>query len=124
NNRALLIVPTLNLVHQMQSDFVSYGENIDDIQLVYSGQNKEITKNIIISTWQSLYDLPKNYFNFDMILVDEAHHAQANSIKRIMEASERTALRFGCTGTLNSSKTHRLILEGLFGPVYQATTTK
>ena len=32
--------------------------------------------------------------------------------------------RIGTTGTLDGTKTHKLVLEGLFGPVHQVTTTK
>ena len=32
--------------------------------------------------------------------------------------------RYGFTGTLDGTLTHKLVLEGLFGPVYQVTTTK
>ena len=32
--------------------------------------------------------------------------------------------RFGLTGTLDGTQTHKLVLEGLFGPVYQVTMTK
>ena len=32
--------------------------------------------------------------------------------------------RFGTTGTLTESKTHQLVLEGLFGKVYKAVTSK
>ena len=32
--------------------------------------------------------------------------------------------RFGFTGTLDGTETHRLILEGLFGTVEQVVTTK
>jgi superfamily II DNA or RNA helicase len=34
------------------------------------------------------------------------------------------AYRFGMTGTLDGTQTHRLVLEGLFGVVKQVTTTK
>jgi superfamily II DNA or RNA helicase len=33
-------------------------------------------------------------------------------------------MRVGCTGTLDGTQTHRLVLEGLFGAVHKATTTK
>ena len=32
--------------------------------------------------------------------------------------------RFGLTGTLDGTQTHRLVLEGLFGSVNKVTTTK
>ena len=66
--KALVIVPTLSLVSQMYTDFEAYAK-IDDLfdveQLVhkiYGGQEKETDKPIIISTWQSLYELNKDFF--------------------------------------------------------------
>lgn len=35
-----------------------------------------------------------------------------------------TKYRIGCTGTLDGTQTHKLVLEGLFGPVLKVTTTK
>jgi superfamily II DNA or RNA helicase len=35
-----------------------------------------------------------------------------------------TPYRVGTTGTLDGTKTHKLVLEGLFGPVYKVTTTR
>ena len=32
--------------------------------------------------------------------------------------------RIGTTGTLDGTQTHKLVIEGLFGPVYNVTTTK
>jgi superfamily II DNA or RNA helicase len=123
--KIILIVPTINLVHQMVSDFKDYGWDTEEfVHLIYAGQVKDTAKPLIISTWQSIDDMPGEFYNFDMIMVDEAHHAQAKSIKGIMESSSDTYLRFGCTGTLNEIPTHRLVLEGLFGEVFQATTTK
>jgi superfamily II DNA or RNA helicase len=124
-DRILLIVPTLNLIHQMYSDFKEYGYDVgNEVHLIYEGQEKTSDKPVWISTWQSIYNQPREYFEFDAIIVDEAHHAQSESIRKVMEASSNTDLRIGCTGTLNDTLTHRLTLEGLFGEVFQATTTK
>jgi superfamily II DNA or RNA helicase len=35
-----------------------------------------------------------------------------------------TPYRIGTTGTLDGTKTHKLVLEGLFGPVYKVTSTR
>ena len=40
-----------------------------------------------------------------------------------MTGCTESKYRIGCTGTLDGTQTHRLVLEGLFGPVYQSTTT-
>ena len=69
--------------------------------------------------------MPLNYFSdFDVIIGDEAHQFKAKSLTSIMEKTVNTRYRFGTTGTLDGTQTHRLALEGLFGPVYKVTTTK
>jgi superfamily II DNA or RNA helicase len=57
------------------------------------------------------------------VLGDEAHSFKAKSLTTIMTGCTESKYRIGCTGTLDGTQTHRLILEGLFGPVYQSTTT-
>jgi CRISPR/Cas system-associated endonuclease/helicase Cas3 len=70
--RGLLIVPTVSLVEQMYSDFADYstgnGWNVsNNCQKIYQGQDKLITRNLVISTWQSIMDMPKKFFEqFDM----------------------------------------------------------
>lgn len=85
----------------------------------------EESPNLIISTWQSLYKLPKEYFEqFDFIIGDEAHLFKAQSLTTIMSSCTNARYRIGLTGTLDGTKTHKLVLEGLFGPVEQVTTTR
>ena len=42
----------------------------------------------------------------------------------ILGKCREAIFRFGTTGTLDGTKTHKLVLEGLFGPAYYVTTTK
>jgi superfamily II DNA or RNA helicase len=122
----LIIVPTTTLVHQIYSDFQDYGFKSDKYcHKVFSGQDKDTDKPIVITTWQSVYKLPKSWFNkFDVVFGDEAHTFQAKSLTGIMEKLETCEHRFGLTGSLNESKTHKLVLEGLFGPHKKVITTK
>ncbi len=131
NKKILIVVPTLSLIEQMYKDFIYYSseDNSFDsemfIQKIYSGQSKEISKSITISTWQSLYTLPKEYFHqFDFVLIDEVHLAAAKSLKNILENCINASYRFGTTGTIQETKCHSMIIEGLTGPKFQATTTK
>lgn len=123
--RALIVVPTINLVTQMYNDFKEYGFDSDSyVHCIFSGQEKETTKPIILSTWQSIYDLPKEWFHsVDLVICDEVHGATAKSLKGIMENLINCHLRFGTTGTLDELPVHRLMLEGLFGPILKATST-
>ena len=131
NKKGLLIVPSLNLVSQMYSDFKSYGYNVDEnCHKIYSGQEKITNKFLIISTYQSLAtitnnrsNLDKEYFkNFDFIIVDEAHQGVTQSITGILSACVNAKYRIGTTGTLKNTKINTLTLIGLFGSVYEATT--
>ena len=122
----LIIVPTVSLVHQMYSDFESYGFNSEKyIHKIHAGQSKDTDKPIVISTWQSLHKFHKNWFSkFSVVIGDEAHLFKANSLTGIMTKLEQCPYRFGFTGTLDDSKTHHLVLEGLFGEIRRVTTTK
>lgn len=130
--KLLIIVPTTSLVYQMYNDFKAYSScddswNVEDhVHIIMAGKDKDCPdKEIYISTWQSLQTLPKKYFHqFHFINIDECHLAQANTIKKIVEASINCKYRFGTTGTLKDSKTHHLTIEGLLGPVIKVASTK
>jgi superfamily II DNA or RNA helicase len=124
--KTLILVPTTSLVEQMTSDFIDYGWKEEYIHRVYAGQDKtHKTKPVIISTWQSVYKMHSQYFSqFGCIIGDEAHTFKAKSLTDIMVRSRDVKYRFGLTGTLDGTETHRLVLEGLFGQVKKVTTTK
>lgn len=128
--RGLLIVPTINLVTQMHSDFKNYSvKNGWDVekycQKIYGGESKIPDSDLIISTWQSLYEMPKKYFEqFDFIIGDEAHTFKAKSLTDIMTKLTNCDVRIGTTGTLDDSKVNKLVLEGLFGPTFKVITTE
>ena len=130
NLKGLIIVPTTSLVEQLYSDFGDYAsetgfKNFMHVHRIYQGKEKTTDKAITISTWQSLYQMPKEYFEqFDYIIGDEAHLFKAQSLTTIMTAANKTKYRIGLTGTLDGTKTHKLVLEGLFGPVEKVITTK
>ena len=123
--KTLLVVPTTSLVYQMYSDFEEYGfDSKSNCHMIFSGQEKDVDKLIYISTWQSIYKLPKKWFDqFECVIGDEAHLFKANSLTTIMKNLGNCKYRFGFTGTLDGSQTHKLVLEGLFGTVKKVTTT-
>ncbi len=125
SNRVLILVPTTSLVEQMYTDFLDYGYLEAKMQKIYQGYSREITKEVTISTWQSLYKMPRKYFEqFGCILGDEVHQFKAKSLTNIMNKMHQTQYRHGFTGTLDGMQTHRLVLEGLFGSVNKVTSTK
>jgi len=125
NKKILLIVPTTSLVEQMIKDFKDYGWNAEEYcHTIYSGKDKNTDKSVIISTWQSIYKFPKRYFDdIDCVIGDEAHLFKSKSLTGIMTKLHNAKYRFGFTGTLDGSKTHKWVLEGLFGSCEKVTKT-
>ncbi len=125
SDRILILVPTTSLVEQMYTDFLDYGYLESKMQKIYQGYTKDISSEVTISTWQSLYKMPRKFFEqFGCILGDEVHLFKAKSLTNIMNKMHITKYRHGFTGTLDGMQTHRLILEGLFGSVNKVTSTK
>jgi len=131
DKKILIIVPTTSLVSQLYSDFKDYAKNDKwcvetNCHRVMSGIEKDdLKKRVIISTWQSIYKQPKEYFSkFGAVFGDECHLFKAKSLTSIMTKLEDCPVRIGTTGTLDGSLTHKLVIEGLFGPVYEVTKTK
>lgn len=125
--KILLVVPTVQLVEQMYNDFIEYGWNDIDqhVHKIYSGKEKSNTDKVVVSTWQSIYNLNQSWFaEFDAVFIDEAHEAEANSVKGIMEKCINAEYRNGLTGTIKDAKVHELVLNGLFGETYTAVKTK
>ena len=128
--RQLILVPTTSLVEQMYSDFQDYSsinnwKTSEHCHRIYGGHEKSNEYDVIISTWQSIYKLPKQFFaDFKAVYGDEAHLFKAKSLTGILNKMPSTPYRIGTTGTLDGTQTHKLVLEGMFGPVYKVTTTK
>jgi superfamily II DNA or RNA helicase len=58
-----------------------------------------------------------------MVIGDECHLFKAVSLSKIMTKLEDCKYRIGLTGTLDGTKTNKLVLEGLFGVVNKVTST-
>jgi superfamily II DNA or RNA helicase len=129
--KVLLIVPTTSLVKQMYGDFADYSQfdetfDVNCCHQIMAGCDKNNQNaTIYISTWQSIHKMPTDYFQqFGMVVGDEAHNFKAKSLTSILTKCTEASYRFGLTGTLDGTQTHKLVLEGLFGSVKNVTTTK
>ncbi len=131
DKKFLIVVPTVSLVEQMYGDFLDYSQKDPSIDMaeeahrIYSGHEKISDKRCTISTWQSIHKMPRSWFEqFDAVIGDEAHGFKAQSLTHIMNSSVNADVRIGTTGTLDGSMINELVLKGLFGEIFTATTTK
>jgi len=125
NEKILLVVPTTSLVEQMYKDFQDYGWDAESYcHRIYSGKEKTNEFPVTITTWQSVYKLERSFFeDYSVIIGDEAHLFKSKSLVQIMTKLHHAKYRFGFTGTLDGTQTHKWVLEGLFGPSYKITKT-
>lgn len=128
--KILIICPTTSLVEQLHSDtldYFPYWEHKDNIFKIYSGAKnlKDISEcNVIISTWQSLYDNPESWFrDIEVVIGDETHLYSAKEVSKLFDKCVNAENRYGFTGTLSGEKLHQLQVEGIFGKAYSLTTT-
>jgi superfamily II DNA or RNA helicase len=130
DEKLLIIVPTISLVSQLYSDFEDYSGlsnwNVpDNVHQIFGGQDKNTHKSVVISTWQSIYKQPKKYFEqFSAVIGDECHQFKSQSLTNIMTKLTDCDFRVGLTGTLDGTKTHKLVIEGLFGSTHRVVSTK
>ena len=126
DKKILLVVPTTSLVEQMYKDFIDYGWDAKNhCHRIYSGREITNTNEVTITTWQSVFRMEKSFFkDYDVIIGDEAHLFKSKSLVNIMTKLEHAKYRFGFTGTLDGTQTHKWVLEGLFGPSYKVTKTE
>jgi superfamily II DNA or RNA helicase len=134
SKKILIIVPRTQLVKQLANAFMEYHKGDKEefgksFELIYSGTDKNPDSSIVFSTWQSLHQNPKEFFeDYDVVMFDEAHMAKAKCLTSIMEKCENTKFKFGFTGTLSNeneeSEIDELVLKGLFGKVETVSTNK
>jgi superfamily II DNA or RNA helicase len=138
-SRVLLIVPNVTLVNQMFGDFKEYASQSDwsvdvNCQKLYSGQNKDLSKRVLITTWQSFTKIasdkvigPKVLSLYKAVIADEAHGAKGKEMQGILEKCVNAEYRIGATGTVNTSpdaQVNVLQIEGFLGPLHKVITTK
>jgi len=109
----------------MYKDFADYGWDVGSFcHKIYAGKERETDSQVIITTWQSIYKLPRKYFErFSVVVGDEAHQFKSKSLISIMTKLANAKYRYGFTGTLDGTQTHKWVLEGLFGPSYKIIKT-
>lgn len=116
--RTLVVIHRSQLVRQLQENMLSEyrGQGKFRVNTIYDGVHPTET-DVLITTWQSIYQLESDWFdNFDVLIGDEVHAFKSKSLQQIIERAGAIGTRYGFTATLdNNSKVDRLQLIGSFG---------
>lgn len=119
--KVVIIVPNSDLIEQMRADFE---ETLELDVGEYSGDVKDLSHPITISTWQALQNNPHLMGMFQVAIVDECHGAKGNVIKTLInEHGAHLYVRIGVTGTLPDNELDALSVRVTLGdPVYTITS--
>lgn len=119
--RTITIVPSSDLVQQTCDAFVMCGMEVGR----YSGDVKEVEKQHVIATWQSLQNNPHVMKLFQVVVIDEAHGAKADVIKSLIsDYGGHIAFRFGVTGTFPKPEIDQMNLITTIGTILKTITSK
>jgi superfamily II DNA or RNA helicase len=125
NAKALVIVPSLQLVTQTTKDFTEYG--MKDVTK-WSGDNiPDLNATTIVAGTQILLSNKTDLSlldTIDILLVDETHGLRrGNEINKILQIIN-TDYKFGFTGTMPSSLIDQWNIIGKIGPILYEEKTK
>lgn len=112
--KTLTIVPSQDLIKQTKADYITYGLDVGE----YSGTNKDLEHQHIVSTWQALKNNPKVVQLFGMVIVDECHGLKGAQLSKILtDHCARIPYRFGVTGTLPKEPADQMAVNVAVGDV-------
>lgn len=126
--KVLIIVPNISLVEQLFSDFQNdYGwtNASSHVCLNYGGKNIDLQKEVLLTTWQSVYKNSETFFGkFDAVILDEAHTMKGKSIQEIGAKCVNAKFRIGLTGTMPKNEADFTTIVGYLGPVIHKIMSK
>ncbi|HMV01684.1 MAG TPA: DEAD/DEAH box helicase [Chitinophagales bacterium] len=120
NLKTLVVVPSLSILEQTKNQLIeSFGKN------KVSGINNK-NKQIIIANYQSLEKIDDDFWkSVDVLIIDEFHHAAANTFLKLNKKFNSIFYRVGLTGTFFRNDGTDLALQGVLSHViykYDAVT--
>ena len=115
-NKTLIIVPTINLLHQWRRNVIE-GLEISKENIGIWGGGKQELNEITITTYDSAHIYVKRFQNaFDLLIFDEVHHLPAPTYRVIAEGTIASK-RIGLSATPERSDDLHQDLDFLVGKV-------
>lgn len=117
--KMLIIVPKIGLLNQTYEAFIEeYNTGLVNLNVMRVGDKYKFKQaafdecDILISTYQSLKNLPKEiYATFNVIGIDEAHTSKGKTISDIIKASVNASYKFGLSGTIELDKKYSTLFK-------------
>lgn len=96
--RSVVIVPSLDLVEQTRKTYEQFQL---DVWTLSSSSNEDLNHAHIITTWQTLKNIPAKMLGFEVFICDELQGAKSPVVSSLLiESGGQVPVRIGCTGTM------------------------
>lgn len=123
NKKGYIIVPNINLLTQLYSDFDSYFKEeseyktnfLNSIEKQGGGLESSFDGFLTISTWQSVVLKKDVLARADFLICDECHKYKSDVSGSIVKESTNAKYKWGFTGTMPEEDLDKLELMGIFG---------
>ncbi len=113
--KTITIVPSKTLVFQSAEDYKMWGLDCGQ----YCGDVKELGHKHMVTTWQSLQNVPTILRDYDVVNIDECHGAKASVLMKLLkEHGNHIGYRFGMTGTMPDHAVDNLQVRLTLGDVH------
>ena len=118
--KIMLVVPSVSLVEQMWSDFISYGWNEElmknFVEKLYNKQTPTFKKRILITTYQSVMRKGPDFFeDYRVLMNDEAHSVKSAMLTKIAKMCTNADYRLGFTATIPTEPIDHMGVFGVLG---------
>ena len=120
-HKTITIVPDGTLVSQTKATYTMCGLDVGE----YSGTEKTLEHQHIVSTWQALQNNPNVILQFQVVICDECHGLRGSVLKGlVLDYASSIPHRYGVTGTLPPEKCDEMAVLSALGPVRYTVTAK
>lgn len=117
----VVIVPNKDLITQTRIELEEHGVNTGE----YSGTEKNLEGDTVVSTWQALQNNPSVLGQFHSLILDECHLVTGKVIQSLLEEhANHISFRIALTGTLHKDECDRMTMRCQLGDVLYTVPAK
>ena len=113
--KTIVIVPSVDLINNTRDEMIMLG--ITDVG-VLGDQIKDTDHAVVVSTWQTLKNIPFMMKQFTCVIVDETHGVRGQVLSDLLvNHGSHIVYRYGLTGTMPDDPCENATVRAALGPV-------
>lgn len=123
--KTIIIVPSVDLVVQSHEQFKAIGIDCGVLYAKAKKKEEQLSKHILITTYQSLNNNREICLNYHAVIVDECHQMKAPTLKDIvLQYCNHMLYRYGMTGTFPKEELYAIQSKCAIGDIIYKVDAK